>query len=145
MGRDPFSYGRLLDRLWHDGETFLLVEHDVELTGAALAEAIDCPCWWSVAPYTGEGITHVQASLIVQSLGCVRFRSELMAAAPGAIAQANSVRDAASAVCPPGHWKCLDGRILSSLGLDGFRPHQHDEVPHHHQYNYGCACGGDHG
>lgn len=130
--------------MWADGETFLLIEHDVELTPEALAEAEHCECWWSAAPYIGQGIAHREASVIVQSLGCVRFRSELMEAAPGAVARANSVQDAAKNVCPPGHWKCLDGRILSSLGVEGFFPHQHEEVPHHHNYDYGCACGEDH-
>lgn len=144
LGRDDYAYGRLLERLWVPGEDLMIIEHDVQLTRVALDEAINCPCWWSAAPYTGQGTAHREASIIVQSLGCVRFRSELIEAAPGAIAQANSVIDAARNICPPGHWKCLDGRILSALGQAGFTPHQHDEVPHHHEYEYGCACGENH-
>lgn len=144
VGRDPFAYARLLEQMWADGESFLIVEHDVQLTPRALRQALHCACWWSAAPYTGQGQTHRQASLIVQSLGCVRFRRQIIEAVPGAISRANSGQDAASSICPPGHWKCLDGRILSSLGIEGFKPHQHDEVPHHHRYDYGCACGENH-
>ena len=145
LGRDDYAYSRLLERLWRERETFLLIEHDVELTTEALQTAIDCDCLWSVAPYRGQGQTHKQSGLFVQSLGCVRFRSELMEAAPGAIAEANGARDAAWAICPPGHWKALDGRVMHALSMEGFAPHQHEEVPHHHVYDYGCACGGDHG
>ena len=140
VGKDPFAYSRLMAELWADGESFLLVEHDTEVTDRALRQALHCACWWSTSPYRGPG-----GQLLTRSLGFTRFRGQLLAAAPDAMTLANQIDDGGS-VCPPGHWKRVDCRLLSVLTGPPHRyaPHVHAEVPHHHWYDSACACGGNH-
>lgn len=135
LGSDPIAYSRLLEELWAAREPFLIVEHDIEPTAEALRQALQCECWWSTSPYRGAG-----KALIDQALGFTRFRSELMGVAPDVVARANRMDDGGPQ-CPPGHWQRLDARLVSVLRNDGYHPHHHVEVPHHHVYDYGCACG----
>lgn len=144
VGGDPLAYSRLLAELWASGDDFLVVEHDIQLTAEALRQAGECDCVWSTSPYRGAGTSWAAATLLTRSLGCTRFRGELTRRLPTVVAEANARNDMGS-VCPPGHWKGLDARLYSVLRGEGLEPHLHAEVPHHHLYSYGCACGGDHG
>ena len=140
VGGDPFAYGRLLAELWGAKESFLVVEHDTEVTEKALRQAMHCRCWWSTSPYSGPGRARLDVSL-----GFTRFRRELLETAPDAVTLANQIDDGGPQ-CPPGHWKRVDCRLLSVLTgpPHRFAPHRHAEVPHHHWYDYGCACGEEH-
>jgi len=129
VGRTEYDYAHLLERLWRERETFLIVEHDVQLTADALREAVECECLWSASPYEGQGDRIRELNATIQSLGCVRFRAELMEKVPNAAVRANT---GAGTWASQAHWRNLDGRILWALGTEGFRPHQHVEVPHHH-------------
>lgn len=137
------AYYRLVAELWHAGDDFLLIEHDIELTEAALAQALDCPCIWSTSPYRGPGTSYEGATVLTGSLGCTRFRAELIAAVPGALAEVGNVDDGGPAV-PLRDWRRLDARLLGVLMAHGYAPHVHAEVIHHHPYPYGCACGREH-
>lgn len=132
------AYAKLLERLWGEYRTFLVIEHDIEIKVEALQEAQSCLCEWSVSPYRG-----IMGSLVDNALGCTRFRSSLMKRFPDAIARANQIDDNGS-ICGPGNWKRLDGRVLHILRTLGAEPHRHSEVLHHHKYAEGCACGGYH-
>ncbi len=46
------GYHRLLERLWSEGETFLIVEQDIEPTPDALANAENCGCLWGISTLT---------------------------------------------------------------------------------------------
>lgn len=138
LGRGPLAYSRLLGELWAARKPFLVVEHDIEVTSEALTEALDCTCTWGVSPYRGP-----DQGLIDRALGFTRFRPAIMEASPDAMSRANAINDHGPGA-PPGHWKLLDARLLSVLTGDGHRPHLHSEVPHHHRYDKGCACGRDH-
>jgi hypothetical protein len=144
VSRSDFAYSQLVEKVWSEGKSFLLIEHDIELTYTALKEAMECPCEWSTSPYKGSGTSFDMAGLNAHSLGFTRFREALIAAVPDAVSRANAIDDSGS-ICPPGHWKLFDGRLLSILRQEGHEPHVHSEVPHHHAYPYGCSCGGEHG
>jgi hypothetical protein len=137
------DYGRVAARVWRDAEDALFVEHDIELTPRALLEALLCRCPWGVSPYKGDSQSFATAGLIRGGLGCTRFSGELMRELPNALSDALAIKD--NGVCPPGHWKMLDGRVQATLRRGGKQPHYHVEVPHHRRYHYGCACGGEHG
>ena len=126
MSGSTTAYSRLVARVWGDRQSFLLVEHDIELTEEALRHALACGCSWSVNPYKGKN------GLFTRSLGCTRFRSSLLEAFPQAMSMANAMND--SGISPPGHWNRLDGRLDHVLRTAGYRPHLHTEVPHHHEY-----------
>lgn len=142
VGGSPFDYSRLLATLWADGESFMVVEHDIELTARAYMEAVQCACMWATNPYRGAGPSFDKAVMLDRALGCTRFRAELLAGFPEAVNVANSLDDG-GAVCPPGHWKRLDCRLLGVLRQAGHVPHVHSTVIHHHSYEYGCACGAE--
>lgn len=124
----PTSYYELLSRLWAEGEGFVVLEHDIQLTPEALREAEECPCSWGVAPYV-----HPVAAVVAGggrtianiSLGCTRFSTELLRAHPDAWDDD---------VTPPqwrSHaWGKLDSRIAGVLMLAGVAPHEHSPVPH---------------
>lgn len=142
MGGSPFAYSRLLEQIWQDQESALIIEHDIELNARVLRQAMHCSCEWGISPYKGIGTDFHSAGLLTVSLGCTRFRSSLMKRFPQAIAEANAIDDNGS-ICPPGHYLRLDGRVHHVLMRSGYEPHRHDLVTHHHLYAYGCSCGED--
>ncbi len=137
------AYADLFCSLWRDGDGFLLVEHDVEPTAAALRQAESCPCGWGVSPYPGPGADYASAPLLTRSLGFVRFSDELVRALPRLPEAVDAVENAI-----PGHaardWRRLDVRVSAALLSRNVAPCLHVPVPHHHRYAYGCACGEEH-
>jgi hypothetical protein len=132
------KYADLLETRWRDADGWLNVEHDIELTADALREAIECPCLWSTSQYQGEN------GLITHALGCTRFRADLIRAVPDAMARAR--RDASFGRGQYlDHWLHIDSKLAAVLLGEGYEPHVHSEVPHHHVYRGRCACGGEHG
>ena len=136
------NYARLLERLWAEGRTFLVIEHDIQPTARAFDHALVCGCEWSASPYKGTGLTYDSAVVHGQSLGFTRFRASLMARYPNAMAQACAIK--ANAFRPAGDYLTLDGHIFYVLRVLGLWPHEHVRVPHHHVFEYGCACGREH-
>jgi len=144
VGGSLFAYSQLVERLWKEQESFLIVEHDVELSLRALRQARHCPCEWGVSPYRGPWDGVGTPPLLDKSLGCTRFSASLMKSLPDAVVEANRIDDAGTVV-PPGSWQRLDCRlysILRGVGENMHTPHIHDEVLHHHKFGYGCSCGG---
>ena len=141
VSADPLAYYRLVRELWEDGETFLLVEHDIEINSQALLQAEKCPCAWGISPYSGPGGF---GDLLCKSLGFVRFRSKIMLAEPDVLGVVGSVRDGGLEV-PPGDYRRLDVRLSQELVNRGYEPHVHaSQVRHHHVYRCDCVCGYDH-
>ena len=134
------AYAQLVENLWASGEDFLIVEHDIEINPMVLDQALHCECDWGVSPYKANSFHGFNvAPLLTCSLGFTRFRAPLLKAFPDAVTRANAI-DGGS-ICPPGDWKQLDGRLHYILTEAGYTPHLHDEVVHHHVYEYGCSCG----
>lgn len=135
-GRDD-AYARLVTELWTAAEDFVLIEHDMVPTEAALADAFACSCLWGVSPYNGPGLDP-----IYRSLGFVRFRSALMRREPDLMQHVTSLHDAIDT--PPGHWRSLDARLDGALRQRGYEMHTHSTVLQHHVYRGVCACMTDH-
>lgn len=76
-GQDDYAYGRLLRELWKDGESFLLIEHDVVPTLEHLARMVGCENVYCAAPYRWGQAVGV-------TLGFTRFRSLLLRSYPDA-------------------------------------------------------------
>lgn len=130
------AYWQLVAALWATGESFLLVEHDIEPTPKALRQARHCACWWSVSPYRGPN-----GDLLEGSLGFTRFRAQLLRAEPDLPHRACGNRDGTV----ERNWRCLDTRLLGELWARGYRPHVHmPAVTQHHYYRGECTCGADH-
>lgn len=134
LGTRPDAYHDLLEELWAAGQSFLLIEHDIEIHQHVLTEAEACPepyCSW---PY---GIGY-PADPVTVALGCTRFSAEIIDAVPDLMSML-PVRD----------WRRQDCEIAPRLKAAGFEPHVHDPpVLHHHAYpapgGERCACGAEH-
>lgn len=141
VSADPVSYYQLVRDLWHTADTFLLVEHDIEINDQALLQAEKCPCVWGTSPYNGPGGF---GDLLCKSLGFVRFRAELMIDEPDVMQIVGSVRDGGVEI-PAGDYRRLDVRISQELINRGYEPHVHaSAVQHHHVYRCDCVCGYEH-
>ena len=139
VGQSTTAYWELMCRLWADGETFLLVEHDIEVNALAMYVHHVCREWWCVAPYIISGPKTADCSL-----GCTKFRSELLEAEPDLIdAIAGATPGVGLVRCD---WRRLDAEISGGLRARGYEPHVHRRpVLHHHIYpGLGCACGSEH-
>lgn len=120
------AYRLLLERLWADGEAFLIVEHDVEIHRRVVPELAECPEDWCLYPYGGAGGQSLEGAL-----GCTRFSAALIRDEPGLIGS-----------LPVRNWRRLDCELLGKLRQTDRVPHVHQPpVLHHHIYGAGCACG----
>ncbi|MES1975758.1 MAG: hypothetical protein V4472_25145 [Pseudomonadota bacterium] len=82
---DDGAYSALLTDLWAKGADWSLLEQDVVPPYGWRAEFAACPWPWCVLePKLRPGVAW---------LGCVRFRSELMAEHPDAMAEAQAICD----------------------------------------------------
>jgi hypothetical protein len=66
------AYHDLLARLWREGRTLVVVEHDIVVYPGAIGAMLDCPEPWCVTVY------RVNAEY-EGYLGCVRFSGRLLA------------------------------------------------------------------
>jgi hypothetical protein len=138
LGTRPDAYRELLEECWAQGESFLLVEHDIEIHERVVSELQACQEPWCAFPYA---IGAPGGDLIDSSLGATRFSAALLEALPGLIGSL-PVRD----------WRRLDCEIAPRLRSAGFAPHVHSPpVSHHHVYpapgrpdGEWCACGTEH-
>ena len=119
------SYARLIARLWHDGEDFLLIEHDMIPTKDAVEHMECCPRWWCANAYR---VNH-QVGDVIMGLGFTRFRAELCEVMADAPARAPRW----SGRYPRRHWIGVDARLTRVLGEAGMAPHRHlPDVGHLH-------------
>lgn len=140
----PDAYWSAMAAWWADGESFTVVEHDIEIHGTVLADFTACPEVWCIFPYMGPS-----AELLFMSLGCTRFRSVLITAEPDLLEAVGRRTDG----LPQKDWRRMDTLMLGELRERGYSPHPHDPpVLHHHSYAFpvgsslpdGCACGMEH-
>lgn len=131
--REDLSYYELLCRLWRDGESFLIVEHDIEIHDRVVPVSAACSEWWCVWPYNGAGRPGTDR-MLYRALGCTKFHADLLAAHPRFMDE-----------LPVRHWKRLDSEVNPGLTRLGLEPHVHaPPVTHHHVYDGVCACEQDH-
>lgn len=115
---DPeYGYGRLLQQVWAQGETFAIVEHDIVVNPGTIADFDSCPELYCAAPYAWT-------TQVGPALGCTRFRTELLESVPDAIDQ---VLATPSAWGEPGHFRQLDVFLMRRVLRDqhGLQPHVH--------------------
>lgn len=118
------AYHEALSRIWAQGETFAVLEHDIICRPDIVHAFEDCPELWCTYGY--EEMCHPQCrEAWANALGCTRFRSELMGAVP----------DALSSI-PPGpltDWHNVCDGLGNNLRAAGFTHHWHEpHVTHTH-------------
>jgi hypothetical protein len=104
---EPDAYLGLLRRLWVEGATVIVVEHDVVPWPGALEEVWNCPCAWGSYSYHmhgGIGIYH--------GFGCTKLTAELMKQTPRVWE-------------PWASWNMLDQKLFFAARAQGIEPHHH--------------------
>ena len=142
-----FAYGELLALLWREAESFLIVEHDIELTPEALRQARTCRCEWSVSPYRGPSAYGWENAAVLNAVSGLHPVSVLAHASDPRRCDPSQRHQRCRDRLSPWDWHRLDCRLYSVLRGEGEQirtPHVHAEVAHHHRFGYGCACGEDH-
>jgi hypothetical protein len=141
---EDYGYGRLLRSFWQKcGEThqdLCIIEQDVLVFRAkhdgetdTIETFLSCPELWCAHSYRIFWGDLAETYGGPFGLGCVRFRSQLMAAEPGLLMEA--LRRPEHHKFPAGHWMGLDSAVTSILKAKGYPWHQHrPAVRHVHEY-----------
>ncbi len=119
--RGEEDYYWLLHRLWREGESFLLIEHDVVIHDQVVPTVATCGHAWCGYPYTVIGYFGT-------FLGCTHFGAQLMRWYP-------TLMDVVATRNLPGtrndqennkrFWAHLDVRMISALREAGYIQEQH--------------------
>jgi hypothetical protein len=100
------SYWELIADVWAEGETFIVVEHDIIVRPDTLRSLLGCVEEWCTFPYamcTGPELT---------GLGCTKFDASIMATVPNLITRTAQMEDA---LHPPKHWCRIDQNTQHEL------------------------------
>jgi len=117
------SYFELMEKLWKEGESFLVLEQDILPTLKDYRRMLTCPLPYCIAPYAGPG-----KYTIDKGLGFTRFRRECIVANPDLFSRIVTLQD--SEPFHPHDWRRLDVRMHFWLGT----AHLHESVAHLHNY-----------
>lgn len=137
-GDDDHAYTRAFADWWHDGEAFIVVEWDIELTPEALHDHEHCMCDWGTSTY------YMKPDLYGRALGCTRFSKKLLTTYPDIFdEQVEKVKAGNGRT----DWQFLDGIVCDAIvQRAGVFWHDHAAVGHHHFFpEWGargrCTCG----
>ncbi len=111
------SYYELINELWHEGETFTIIEHDIIPWPGAVSELNECSRVWCLCPYNLNTNS---------SLGFTKFGEVLLKEHPNILEN------------PSGYdksWTRLDWYLTRELFKLGYQPHTHQpNVAHLHAH-----------
>jgi hypothetical protein len=136
VGGDIGAYWSLFSEMWRRGGDWILVEHDIEVTPRVTIERFDsCPEPWCTSPYwwqwqPGYPESRKPGERVWRDVGCVRYRAELMAAAPE-LSSAEKMRARWPELPEVVRWDWVAGLQGLALASHGRQPHVHDQVAHH--------------
>jgi hypothetical protein len=124
------GYHMVLREAWRQGESFLVIEHDVAIHNGVVPQLEACPEPWCLFPYSGGH------EMLVGGLGCTRFSGELTRRFPDLVDS-----------LPSNEWWQLDSLIDGALIERGVAMHVHEPaVAHYHKWRSspfhqsGCPC-----
>lgn len=110
VGDDDYAYGRLLRRVWREGRTFMVVEHDIEVHPWTLDELEACSSPYCSCPYPWT-------TCVGPAMGATKFSSDFTATYPDALEIAcripSNYGDGRG-----GHWKQLDVFLQAAVLRD---------------------------
>ncbi len=131
VGGNDTDYFDLLARLWREREPFIVVEHDIIVTEAAITGLLECQHAWCSCPYQWYTAT-------LHGLGCSKFDLQIMQDFPDLF---DEVAKLNTDMHPARHWCSLDGRIRQYLGRNGVNDHLHSTVVGHLRpyASHGCV------
>jgi hypothetical protein len=101
------GYRLLMQQLWKDGQTVIVIEHDIIPWPGAIEELLLCQCHWGTYSYHingGVGVSHM--------LGCAKLTAEVMEALPNVWSEWT-------------HWSMVDRKLFFAAQGIGLEPHLH--------------------
>lgn len=107
------SYHELLSELWHQKETFIIIEQDVLPVPDIIQEMWNCGHRWCGAQFLIAG------NYMQQPLGCSKFSAAMIEACPTMIDD-----------LPIKRWYSLDGQIYTAGHEAQVKLHKHGKVIH---------------
>ena len=110
-----FAYDRFFRSIWAEGESFIIVEHDILPWPGATQQLWGCPEPWCGFPYMVKGSLNAY-------LGCVKFDPSRLGECP--------LPDEALL------WSKLDMQIITRLSERGFHGHLHEPAVVHLNYGH---------
>lgn len=109
------GYWSLLKSLWNQGDTIIVVEHDIWPWPGATQEIAECSKpWCAFAYHRYFDQEHPRSLHDYFGFGCVKFGTELM------LRTARIWRE-----CADTHWSKLDSHFERATSELGIRPHHH--------------------
>lgn len=122
VSSDDQAYWRTLRDYWALDDDLLIVEHDIVCRPDCVEQVQSCPELW--CPFAYDDMCHPECMEAWRgALGCTRFRKELIAAVPDAVA---SIEERYR------HWLYMGGALAVILTDAGFDHHWHEPAVHHH-------------
>lgn len=122
FGQD--DYHNLIADLWHDRETFIVIEQDIVPHPGAIKELVECPQPWCAFAYDYPPFGQYAG------MGCAKFGAALIAQFPDAMTETATWHDPKH---PPKHWCRVDGWLKQYLMGNGVTQHVHGAVEHLHK------------
>jgi len=108
------SYYNLLSRLWNEGQSFIIVEHDIVVWPGGISTLELCPEQWCTLPY------YCSVGWIIDGLGCTKFSAEFIQQYPGFLQRPFPT------CCQHTEFYCgLDRLIAHRMEQLGIKPHVH--------------------
>jgi hypothetical protein len=123
------AYWEALKNVWHEGRSFIVVEHDIIASVKALLDLWLCPSPWCSQPYQYRGSGWIRA------LGCTKFSSEIIEKVPDLFERILELPFPKDPTKKATYWRSLDSFMFKILKGEGFQVCPHDiKVGHFHRY-----------
>ena len=123
------AYFQLLLEHWRKGDTFVNLEQDKIPAPGALREIYECDHPWCTYPHLAH-----QGDWVAEqpTLGCTKFRADVMAGYPNLIEMAGRLDIGLGAY----HWQRLDMLITAGLmwAVGNCHVHEFGQLEHEHVY-----------
>ncbi len=113
------SYWELMATVWGLGESFAVIEHDIEIHEHVIRSFAACPELWCVFPYPYRG----SPQLLTSALGCARFHDQLLREQPRLLGDFDE---------DSRYWRDLDRELSHELEGLGYQAHVHWPPVGHH-------------
>jgi hypothetical protein len=117
------AYWQLLQELWEQRESFIVIEHDVIPSEEGFQSLASCSQPWCACPI------QIISRGMVGTLGCAKFDSSLMEEFPTLMEEVGS---STTGGIVARHWTRLDVRIHEVLTHLGVQMHEHTDCPARH-------------
>jgi hypothetical protein len=124
---DDYAYWHAIKERWTGDEDLVIIEQDIVITESTIPSFEACDQEWCSFGYIA--VPHL--GRVSACLGCTRFAAKIQREHP--LSGITGIPWAKEKTDIP--WVSIDVTIGTLLGNSGFRPHDHGDVEHLHDYS----------